>query len=104
MYNFYFAKKKSSLFLLLESNLYFFCRSSSSWKEKGDEDGSRNGEENRNDETHCKIETMKNEERMEPKTIMSDFSSAQTQLHAHIVACETENALFLLYFSIIHNL
>ncbi|XP_060772834.1 protein FAM184B isoform X1 [Neoarius graeffei] len=79
-------------------------RSSSSWKEKGDEDGSRNGEENRNDETHCKIETMKNEERMEPKTIMSDFSSAQTQLHAHIVACETENALFLLYFSIIHNL
>lgn len=41
---------------------------------------------------------------MELNTIMSDFSSAQTQLHAHIVACETENALFLLYFLIMHNL
>ncbi|XP_026798808.1 protein FAM184B isoform X4 [Pangasianodon hypophthalmus] len=65
-------------------------RSSSSWKEKGDEVGSRDGEEDRNDEIQDKIKTMKNEERMEIKTIMSDFSSAQTQLHARIVACETE--------------
>ncbi|KAG7314032.1 hypothetical protein KOW79_022528 [Hemibagrus wyckioides] len=73
-------------------------RESNSWKEKGDEDRSWNGEENRNDETPVEIETIKNEDRMEIKTIMSDFSAAQTQLRAHIIACETENALLLLYF------
>ncbi|KAB5518471.1 hypothetical protein PHYPO_G00166350 [Pangasianodon hypophthalmus] len=45
-------------------------RSSSSWKEKGDEVGSRDGEEDRNDEIQDKIKTMKNEERMEIKTII----------------------------------
>ncbi|XP_027030231.2 protein FAM184B isoform X1 [Tachysurus fulvidraco] len=62
-------------------------RSSNSWKENGNEDRSWDEEEDKNDETRVEIETRKNEERME---IMSDFSSAQTQLHAHIVACETE--------------
>ncbi|KAK2865665.1 hypothetical protein Q7C36_001721 [Tachysurus vachellii] len=56
-------------------------RSSNSWKENDDEDRSWNEEEDKNDETRVEIETRKNEERME---IMSDFSSAQTQLHAHI--------------------
>lgn len=89
-------------FSILE--IFVFCRLSSSWKEKGDEGGSRDGEEDRNDETQGEIETTKNEERIEIKTIMSDFTSAQTQLHARIVACETENALLLLYFSIMNNI
>ncbi|XP_053475052.1 protein FAM184B isoform X2 [Ictalurus furcatus] len=45
-------------------------RLSSSWKEKGDEGGSRDGEEDRNDEAQGEIETTKNEERIEIKTII----------------------------------
>ncbi|KAF4071543.1 hypothetical protein AMELA_G00274530 [Ameiurus melas] len=45
-------------------------RLSSSWKEKGNEGGSRDGEEDRNDEPQGEIETTKNEERIEIKTII----------------------------------
>ncbi|KAI5607329.1 protein FAM184B isoform X1, partial [Silurus asotus] len=64
--------------------------SRSFWKEKGDVGGSRDVEEDRNDETQSEMETMKPEEKKDIKSTMSDFTSVQTQLHAHIVACETE--------------
>lgn len=69
-----------------------------------DEGRLKDGEEAKNNETLDDGQAIKTEEKMEIKTLMSDFSSAQTQLHARIVACETENALLLFYFSIMHNL
>lgn len=92
---FHYFKAFKSLWVV---NLFFvFCRSSSSWKDKGVEDGSKDDEKDGIDKTQN--EETKNEERTEIKNI-SDFNSAQTQLHARTVACETENALLLLHFTI----
>ncbi|KAI4879844.1 hypothetical protein NFI96_027526 [Prochilodus magdalenae] len=62
----------------------------SCWKERKDECRRRNATEESNEGSQGEMETMKKEHRMEIQTIMSDFSSAQTQLQARIVALETE--------------
>ncbi|KAL7841911.1 hypothetical protein SRHO_G00256020 [Serrasalmus rhombeus] len=63
---------------------------SSSWKEMKDECRKRDVMEESGDGAQGEMETVKKEHRMEIQTIMSDFSSAQTQLQARIVALETE--------------
>uniref|UniRef100_A0AAR2JZB1 Uncharacterized protein n=1 Tax=Pygocentrus nattereri TaxID=42514 RepID=A0AAR2JZB1_PYGNA len=63
---------------------------SSSWKEMKDDCRKRDVMEESSDGAQGEMETVKKEHRMEIQTIMSDFSSAQTQLQARIVALETE--------------